>query len=153
MPRSNTAYNSRDISHRGSHRGCVIGWRRRFVPTGGPAKTRSVAKATCSLNEKYCPVKYESFLVEANICESQYVWEWKRALADLVCWEKDTEPYNERKRIATGGYEVIRVTASPGYGKSALLRYLQEIVKPDSRIGGTRPRNPEPAAEGGRIIL
>jgi hypothetical protein len=57
----------------------------------------------------------------------------------LVLWEFDKEPYCERKRIGDQGYEVIRVTAAPGYGKSALLRYLQEIVKPGSKIGGTRP--------------
>jgi hypothetical protein len=87
------------------------------------------------LHEMYCPVKFESFLIEANLSEGQFVGELKRALADMVCWEFDEEPYCKRANIVP--YEVNRVTAPPGYGKSALLRYLIDILK--YRVHGTRP--------------
>ena len=91
----------------------------------------------CCLYGKYCPIRFESFLFEANICKGQFVWELANALAELDRWQSDTEPYSERKQIK--GYEVIRVTAPPGLGKSALLRYLDDILKPGSEIEGTRP--------------
>ncbi len=91
----------------------------------------------CCLYGKYCPIKFESFLVEANLCEGQFVSELAQALDELVRWESDAEPYCARKQIS--GYEVIRVTAPPGYGKSALFRYLNDILKPGSKITGTRP--------------
>jgi hypothetical protein len=110
-----------------------------FLPT---ARTRVVGPRKdpdegCCLYRKYCPIKYESFLVEANICEGQFVWEWAHALADLVRWKCDAELYCESEHNPR--YEVIRVTAAPGFGKSALLRYLEKILKRGCEVKGTRP--------------
>jgi hypothetical protein len=88
-----------------------------------------------SLHEKYSPVKFESFLIEANWGEGRFVGELKRALEELIAWVHDEEPYTKRANIV--GYEVNRVTAPPGYGKSALLRYLVDILK--RNVNGSRP--------------
>jgi len=90
--------------------------------------------ARCSLFKKYCPIKFESFLFEANYCEGGFIREFKCALTELVRWKCEGA-----FDTTIPGYRVTRVTAPPGYGKSALLRYLNDILKTDSEVRGTRP--------------
>lgn len=85
--------------------------------------------------KKYCPIRFESFLVEANNCKDGFIREFTSALCELVWWEREGA---FDKRIPE--CVVTRVTAPPGYGKSALLRYLNRIIlEPDSEIHGTVP--------------
>jgi hypothetical protein len=87
-----------------------------------------------SIDKLYADVKYESFLVEANLSDAKQ--------PALEPWAGDLfigKLWNALRTVpgGTGGYEVTRVTGPPGFGKSELLRYLQGIL--DGSVGGARP--------------
>ncbi len=95
-------------------------------------------EAKCSLYNKYCPIRFESFLLDANDyeygSEVGFIRDFTGALAALVCLESGGSLDEETR------YQVTRVIAPPGYGKSALLRYLERILQRDERICGSVPQ-------------
>jgi hypothetical protein len=90
----------------------------------------------CSIKLAYRPCQFESFLVKANDVEGKFVYELKEAMQDLVDLKtKNVVPEAFRR------FQVRRVVAPPGFGKSALLRYLERLLKKDPSIKGTGPQD------------
>jgi len=90
-----------------------------------------VPKLRCSLDRLYGKVKFESFLIEANYSKCKGA-------------DKNPKDYfidefvDALKNVRRGtGYEVTRVTAPAGYGKSALFHYLKGIL--EKKVNGRRP--------------
>jgi energy-coupling factor transporter ATP-binding protein EcfA2 len=106
----------------------------RTLPLARKTDPRGGLKAKCSLDGEYGPVQFESFLMEANRGSGGFIDEFESALRLLMWWESDG---SRNKTIPA--YQIFRVTDAPGAGKSALLRYLNRILEPESDVTGTVP--------------
>jgi hypothetical protein len=102
-----------------------------------PAANEPCAAVPVPNQKRYEAVEYQSLLVDSNSVDSNgmeggFVHEFKHAVSELA----------HKERISRGQvipYLVTRVTAPPGFGKSALLRYLEDILTSETKVKGRVP--------------
>jgi hypothetical protein len=104
-----------------------------LVPlTVEPKKPSSASKFT--MDGKYDWPEYSSFVVEKNDGKDNFIGELKSALYELA--HREFQIPTDEKPLR---YVVTRVTAPPGYGKSALLRYINDILLKRAKTSGSSP--------------